>query len=731
MGKWTRRGFITAGSVVGGGLALGVAELAFAPKRLGMLPPAQPGASWVTAWLKITPDNVVTVVVPHCEMGQGVHTALTQMAADELDADWSRVRMEEAPAEDAFANAHVFRAFLPFEVPPMLGRGFDHLGYKMAQWVGLQVTGGSSSVRGTGHYGMRMAGAAARAMLITAAAKRWQVPADQCDAKASQVLHAASGRSATYGELAGDASTLSPPAHPLLKAREAHTLVGQSLPRFDIPSKVTGAATYGIDVALPGMLYAAVRAAPVFGGTLKSVDSAGVAAMPGVKQVVSLPDAVAVVADGWWRALKGVRALEPQFDDAGHGAVGSAALFAAQARALDGGTLSKAGSNGDAAAALLKAAQVVEAEYRVPYLAHATMEPMNATARIADGRCEVWAGTQDPLSARKVAAQAAGLKPHEVTLHNLPLGGGFGRRLPGTFDYIAQAVQIAKAVAPAPVKLIWHREEDIQHDFYRAAYVARLKGGLDAAGKPDSWTARFTGGAQMGAARPPYRIANLDLKTIDVAAHVREGSWRSVEFSQQGFFVESFIDELAHAAKQDPMAYRLAALEGSPRHHAVLQRAAQLAGWGDALPAGQGRGVALVEAFGSIVAEVAQVEVSADGTIHVHRVTAVVDCGDLINPDIAAAQIEGGIVFGLSAALYGEITIDRGRVQQANFNDYRPVRLAEAPRMTVEFIRSGAPLGGLGEPGVPPIAPAVANAVHAITGRRLRELPLQRQLLKA
>jgi len=358
------------------------------------------------------------------------------------------------------------------------------------------------------------------------------------------------------------------------------------------------------------------------------------------------------------------------------------------------------------------------------------MEPMNATARVAGGRCEVWAGTQDPLSARKVAADAAGLKPHDVTLHNLPLGGGFGRRLPGTFDYIAQAVKIAKALSPAPVKLIWHREEDIQHDFYRAAYVARLKGGLDAAGRPQSWVAHFTGGDPMGASRPPYRIPNLELKTIDVAAHVREGSWRSVEYSQQGFFVESFVDELAHAAKQDPVAFRLAALEGSPRHHAVLEKAAQLAGWSEALPAGRGRGVALVEAFGSIVAEVAEVEVTADRSIRVHRVVAVVDCGDLINPDTAAAQIEGGIVFGLSAALYGEITIDKGRVQQSNFHDYRPVKLAEAPRVTVEFIRSGAALGGLGEPGVPPIAPAVANAIHAITGRRLRQLPLQSALQK-
>jgi isoquinoline 1-oxidoreductase beta subunit len=725
MGKWTRRAFITAGSVVGGGLVLGVAELALAPNRFGILPDPVGEAPMLTVWLTITPDNRVTVLVPHCEMGQGVHTALTMMAAEELDADWSLVGMREAPAEDAFANAHVFRGFLPFEIPPLLGRGFDYATFKLAQWVGLQVTGGSASVRGTGRHGMQVAGAAARAMLIETAAARWHVPAAECTAQLSRVAHTASGNSATYGELATDAAKRAPPVHPALKPREQYRIRGTSVPRFDIPAKVNGTAQYGIDVALPGMLYATVRAAPVFGGRLKSVDTLAVEALPGIKQVVQLDDAVAVVADGYWRALKAVRALAPVFDDAGHGAVDSAGLLAAQAAALDGTSLHKAAKTSEGAAALGRASQRVAAEYRVPYLAHATMEPMNATVRFIDGGCEVWAGTQDPLSARKVAAEAAGLKPDQVRFHNQPLGGGFGRRLPGAFDYIAQAVKIAKAVAPAPVKLIWSREEDMQHDYYRAAYVARLEGGLDAVGQVDSWVAKYTGADQMGAGRPPYRIANLELRTAEVTSHVREGSWRSVEFSQQGFFIESFIDELAHAAKQDPLAFRLAALPDSPRHRAVLEQVARLAGWGMPLPAGQGRGIALVEAFGSIVAEVAEIQISAGHTITVHKVTAVVDCGDLVNPDTAAAQVEGGIVFGLSAALYGQITIDKGRVVQGNFHDYPLVKLADAPRVTVEFIRSGAPLGGLGEPGVPPVAPAVANAIFAATGRRLRQLPLQ------
>ncbi len=694
MGKWTRRVFITAGGLAGGGLALGVAGLVFAPNRFGLVPEAAGEASWLTVWLKLTPDNLATVVIPHCEMGQGAHTALAMMLAEELDADWGLVRSEEAPALDAFANAHLLRGFLPFDIPKPLGRGFDYATFKVAQWAGLQVTGGSSSVRGTGRYGMQVAGAAARALLIEAAAR------------------------------------LPLSVHPELKPREAYTLIGTSIPRLDIPGKVVGTTRYAVDVALPGMLYAAVRAAPVFGGTLDAVDTAAVEALPGVKAAVRLDDAVAVVADGYWQALTAVRSLEPEFGDGGNGTTTSASILDAQRAALGGDGLKSDAREGDGEQALATAARVIDAEYRVPFLAHATLEPMSATARLADGRCEVWSGVQDPLSARKVAAEAAGLEPSQVTFHNQLLGGGFGRRLPGALGFVAQAVRIARAVAPAPVKLIWSREEDLQHDHYRAAVVAQLRGGLDGDGRLVAWAARYGGPDDRTAGRPPYAIPHLALDSSKHGSHVPLGAWRSVNHSQHGFFVESFMDELAHAAGQDPLEFRRQALTDSPRHLAVLAKAAELAGWGTPLPEGRGRGIALVESFGSIVAEVADVEVTADGKLKVHEVCAAVDCGLAIHPDAAAAQIEGSIVFGLSAALFGEITIENGRVVQSNFHDYPMLRLADTPGIRVEFIRSGAKLGGLGEPGVPPLAPAVANAVFAATGRRLRHLPLQAQLLR-
>jgi isoquinoline 1-oxidoreductase beta subunit len=493
---------------------------------------------------------------------------------------------------------------------------------------------------------------------------------------------------------------------------------------------VDGSQRYGIDVQLPGLLHASVRAAPVQGSTLLSVDESPARAMPGVKAVVKLPNAVAVVASSWWQAEQAVQALQPQFSAAAQGTADSAALFAAIESSL-----AKAGSvkqQGDVDAALAKAAQRIDARYQLPLLAHAALEPLNATVRVADGRCEVWAGTQDPLSARKVAAEAAGVSKDNVTLHNQALGGSFGRRLPGAFDYIDQATRIAKAMSPSPVKLLWSRSEDLQHDFYRPAMVAQLQGGVDAAGRLAAWRARYNGGAEAAAGVPPYHIDALDLRSSKhEAGVVREGSWRSVGFSQQCFVIESFIDELAHAAQQDPLAFRLAALQHAPRHRAVLQAAAQRAQWGDSLPAGQGRGIALVEAFGSLCAQVAQVQVEADGTIRVLRMVAAVDCGPVIHPDAALAQVQGGMLFGVSAALHGEITLQDGRVLQSGFGDYPQLRIDAAPQVEVEFLQSTAPLGGLGEPGVPPAAPALANAIFAATGKRLRELPLQRVLRTA
>ena len=727
--KWTRRALLGAGGLVGGGLVLGVGVVAFAPDRLTLLPPAQPDHHWLTAWLKIAGDGTVTVVVPHCDMGQGAQTALAMMAAEELDADWSRVVIEEAPAEDAYANAHIIRAFLPGEVPAWASRGFDWTTYKLAQAVGLQVTGGSASVRSTGRFGMQVAGAAARTMLLQAAAQRWSVPLDQLEVSQSQVVHAATSRSAHFGELAAEAAQSPVPASPVLKSRKQWRLLGTSPQRRDIVAKTDGSLRYGIDVQLPGLLHASVRAAPVQGSTLLSVDEAPARAMPGVQAVIKLPDAVAVVASSWWQAEQAIRKLQPQFSSTSHDGHDSAAWFAAIEASLS--DASGVQHHGDVDAALNTAAQRLDVRYQLPLLAHAALEPLNATVRHAEGRCEVWAGTQDPLAARKVAAAAAGLSTADVTLHNLPLGGSFGRRLPGSFDYIDQATRIAKAMSPSPVKLLWSRSEDLQHDYYRPAMVAKLQGSVDATGKLTAWRARYNGGGEAAAGVPPYQVDALDLRSSKPEAPVREGSWRSVGFSQQCFVIESFIDELAQAAQQDPLAFRLAALHHAPRHRAVLQAAAQRAQWGEPLPAGQGRGIALVEAFGSLCAQVAQVQILADGTIRVLRLVAAVDCGPVIHPDAALAQVQGGMLFGMSAALQGEITLAGGRVQQTGFGDYPQLRIDAAPQVDVEFLVSDAPLGGLGEPGVPPVAPALANAIYAATGKRLRQLPLQRALREA
>ena len=724
MNKWTRRTVIATGGLIGGGLALGVAGIAFAPNRLRVVPDNRDGMPQLTSGVKIGPDNTVSVIVPHCEMGTGVHTALAMMCAEELEADWNQVRVEEAPGTDDYANGYLVRVFVPVVavVPKYMERGIDFWTFKLTEMMDLQVTGGSSAVRGTGHMGMRLAGAGAKAMLLEAAAKQWNVPVAECSAKLSKVTHAGSGRTLTYGELAAAASLLAPPVHPHLKSREDYTIVGKPTPRIDIPSKVNGSATYGVDVTLPQMQYATIAASPVFGAKLVSVDTAPAEALPGVKKVVKLENAVAVVADGYWRALKGVRSLAPQFEDTGKSKETSDTIYAGIGTALDGDKSEKVFSSGKGADALKGAAKVVEAEYRVPFLAHATMEPMNATARIADGRCEVWTGVQDPLAARAVAAKASGLKPEQVTIHNQQLGGGFGRRLPGVMDFVDQAVRIAKETSPAPVKLIWSREEDLQHDFYRPAVVGRYKAVLADGGAPTAWVSKFN--IKDAAALLPYAIEHQDIRAVDAPHHVRIGAWRSVAHTQHGFFTESFVDELAHAAGKDPLQYRRDLLAHAPRHLAVLDKAAEMAGWSTPPAAGRGRGIAVVESFGSIVAEVAEVEI-VDGRVKVHRVCAAVDCGDVVNPDTGTAQVEGGIIFGLSAAVFNEVTIAGGRVAQNNFHDLPMPKLADAPSITVEFIRSGATLGGLGEPGVPPVAPAIANAVFALTGKRVRSLPVR------
>jgi isoquinoline 1-oxidoreductase beta subunit len=717
--KWSRRAFIGAGAVAGGGLLLGIGGVLFAPNRLGVRPKGASGTDRLNTWIRITPDNLVTVWIPHCEMGQGALTGIAMLLVEELEADWSLVTVEQAPAEDIYANGYVLHAFLGetgISVPRWLQRSFDFAAYKLADMAAIQVTGGSTSTRGTGQFGMRVAGAAARDMLLEAGAQEFGVPVEELSARRSHIVHDASGRRASYGELADLASTLDVPSHPPLKSRDQYRLVGTSQNRPDIPGKVVGEAQYGIDVVRPDMLYATITRAPIPGGQLESADTQAAKSMPGVHDVVVLPDAVAVVADGYWHASQALAALSPRFTDGGVGDVDSAAIRAMHIAALDDAKRPKD----------VDGARTVSAQYSAPYLAHATMEPMVATVQISEGSCEVWAGTQDPLSSRRVAAKAADVNEHDVLLHNQQLGGGFGRRLPGTYDYIEQAVEVAKTTSPRPVKLIWSREEDMQHGYYRPFVMSRQTATLDASGVPLYWSHRYTGGFGDGtAAKPVYGVDDLDVKSAGMPEHLRTGAWRSVAHSQHGFFVESFADELAHAAGKDPVEFRLALLEDEPRHHAVLARVAEMAEWGSTPPEGLARGVALMESFGSIVAQVAEIGVDADDTIRVHRMFAAVDCGIAVNPQQALAQVQGGIIFGTSAALFQQITVRGGAVEQRNFPDYEMVRLANAPRITVDFVESDALIGGLGEPGVPPVAPAIANAVFALTGTRLRDLPLR------
>jgi len=718
MRKWTRRAFIGTGTLVGGGLVLGVAGVAFSPSRHSVVADDAGETGQLTTWILVTPDNLVTVVVPHCEMGQGSQTALAMMAAEEMEADWNLVRVKEAPATDDYANAYIARAFGGDAIPPWLGRSFDYGTYRVARWYGTQATGGSTAVRGTGRYGMSVAGAAAKEMLIAAAAARFGVSAADCTASASRVVHAGSGRSASFGELATAAAKLPVPSNPALKSPDTYTIRRTARPRFDIRSKVDGSAVYGIDFTLPGMLYAAIDIAPVYGGKLASVDTAAAESMPGVKRVVKLENAVAVVADSFWRAHKAVAALKPIYDDAGHGSVSTATIFTAFDKAL-----------GAAPDMPKEAATIVTADYRVPFLAHATMEPMVCTARVNGDQAEIWAGVQDPLNARSAAAKALGLDVEHIKLTNLLLGGGFGRRLPFTYDYVEFGARIAKAMSPAPVKLVWSRENDLQHDYYRPAGMSRFAGALDQKGVPLAARSHYAGGGDRESVFMPYAIADKSADGRDASHPVRTGAWRSVLNSQHGFFKESFVDELAHAAKKDPYQFRRDLTTDQPRFRAALEKAAEMANWGSPLPEGEGRGIAITESFGSIVAEVAHVAVSPDGTLRVKNVFAAVDCGDVINTDTAKAQVEGGIIFGLSAALLSEITIAEGRVVEKNFLDYRMIHLSDAPEIQVEFIRSNAHLGGLGEPAVPPVAPAVTNAIFAATGVRVRDLPIKNHRL--
>lgn len=725
----SRRKFLLAtGGVIGGGLVVGFAALT--PQHKATQKLIGDKTPLLSSWIKITEDNQVHVIVPHVEMGQGSHTSLPMMAADEMDADWDLVSMEQAPAHTAFANEPLGEGFIlgnadiPDVFAPIINKAF----FQIAKGMELQITGGSTAVRFTGQYGMRVAGAAAREMLLKAAADTWDLPSSELTAEKSFVYHKASGKRASFGELAQKAATYTPNPTPTLKTPDQYTIMGTSRKRFDIPAKVNGTAVYGIDAEVDGMLYGAIRHVPVFDCAITNVNSETAANMPGIKKIVRLDNAVVVVADKYWRAKKALDTIEISHSDTANCGLSSDDLYRQFAEALENGDPELDVDEGDAATIINNSNDVVTADYRVPYLAHATMEPMNCTVRIKDGKVDIWTGSQTPITVKSIAADITGIDMDNITYHPCMLGGGFGRRVHQTSDYVAPAVKVAVEVG-APVKLIYSREEDMQQDAYRPALISRFKAVVSNDGNIDAWHNLYTDKNEpVEAPIIPYVSDNNYTGVVRSTSHVPFGPWRSVDHSQHAFFIESFIDELADKAGIDPYEFRLSKLKNKPKHAAVLKRAAEMANWSTPPAAGRTRGIALHESFGSIVAEVAEISVT-DGNVRVHKVACAVDCGFPVNPDSATAQVESGIIYGLSAALFGEITIENGRVVQENFPDYDVVRLAETPDISVEFINSGKELGGLGEPATPPIAPAVMNAVFTATGKRIRSLPLSNHSL--
>jgi len=684
----TRREFLHTGAAAGASLVIGF-----------YLPPLErrgaPAPFKANAWIEITPDGAVTIWTGRSEMGQGVKTAMPMIVAEELEADWSRVTVAQADADPAYGD---------------------------------QFTVGSRSVR-SGFEPLRQAGAAAREVLIGAAALTWNVPRETCRPRNGAVEHVPTGRRLGYGELAARAATLPVPAGPPLKPSAEFRILGHPMPRVDTPDKVSGTAIFGIDVRVPGMLFAAVARCPVFGGRVRSFDPAPALAVPGVRRLVRISSGVAVVADQTWAAFQGKWALKVEWDEGTTARWNSDAIWRAFAAAAERpGEIVR--QTGDVDAGLAGAARAVAAVYQAPFLAHACMEPMNCTAQVRGGRCEIWAPTQNPQGVQRAAARVTGLPLDAVTVHVTYLGGGFGRR-GGPTDYATEAAELAQQIE-APVQVVWTREDDIQNAVYRPATYNVLRAGLDGRGAPLAWSHRLVGpegGSFLltrGADELIYPLPHFRLERATVNAAVPIGPWRGVGPSQNGWVVESFVDELAHAAGADPYRYRRDLVTGESRLLQVLDLAAQRAGWGSAPSAGRGRGIALWRFGETFLAQVAEVSAGADGAVKVHRVVCAVDCGTVINPAGVVAQIESAIIYGLTAALFGEITIDRGRVVQQNFDDYRMLSLAETPQIEVQLVRSDAPPGGVGEAGLPPIAPAVCNALFAATGTRVRRLPIGR-----
>ena len=703
--KPSRRDFLKSSGLVIGFTLPGAQRLAQAAEVKEFKP---------NAYLRVGADDRVTVVVGLSEMGQGVHTAIPQLVAEELDADWTRVRVEQAPVDQAFKN-------------PIFG---------------IQATGGSTSVNG--HWEpMRKAGAAAREMLVAAAAQSWKVDPSECRTEKGAVIHK-SGKKVSYGKLVDAASKQAMPKEPKLKDASQFKIIGKGVRRLDTPLKVNGSGKYGMDVRLPGMLVAVMARPPAPGGKAVSVDDSKAKQVKGVRQVIQIPQGVAVLADGYWQAKKGRDALQIQWDKGPNAGLSSEGVtrMLTEATQQEGKVARNDGNVGSASGA-----KTLEAVYEAPYLAHACMEPMNCTAWVKADSVEIWAGTQSQGPNQGILSHVASVDPKQVKVNTMLLGGGFGRRFAP--DFTIAATLLSKA-AGKPVKLVYSREDDMRGYFYRPASVTRFTGALDASGAPVSFTARIASPSIMeasgfmklpadgvdefgveGTKDTPYDIPNLRVEYSRQEPGVQVWFWRSVGHSQNSFFSESFVDELANAAGKDPFEFRRSLLGRQPRHKGVLELAAEKAGWGKPLPQGVHRGIAVVQSFGSYVAEVAEVSVDRDGRPKVHRVVAAVDCGEVVNPEIVKRQCESAIAYGLTAALYGKITFKDGEVEQGNFDSYPMLRMNEMPKVEVHIVPSKEHATGMGEPGLPPLAPAVTAAIFKATGKRIRKLPIDPEMLKA